>query len=106
MGELAPVFRVQVDLDPDDLPATETEDVEDALRAALGQIKKDGLIFGFEVTLVDVRGTEAALRALAEPEPDEPLQGHPENVRKSDEWIARRNAALAYVRALPPARAE
>lgn len=38
-----------------------------------------------------------ALLALAEPEPDEPLAGHPENVAASDAWIARRNAAFEHV---------
>jgi hypothetical protein len=38
-----------------------------------------------------------ALLALAEPEPDEPLQGHPENVTAWDAWNARRLEAFAHV---------
>lgn len=49
-SELLPVFKVQVDLDPDDDAKMQTDNARDALRVKLAEMQADGLIDGFEVT--------------------------------------------------------
>ncbi len=49
MTELAPVFEVQVWLDGDDDPETQTDNFDNRLRTALAWMVENGLIVNYQV---------------------------------------------------------